>query len=104
MKDILVSIVVPIYGVEKFIVQCARSLFEQTYENIQYIFVNDCTKDNSVILLKEIIELYPNRKKQVLIIEKEKNEGLPLARKTGMQYVKGEYVMLLDSDDWVQRW
>ena len=52
MKDILVSIVVPIYGVEKFIVQCARSLFEQTYENIQYIFVNDCTKDNSVILLK----------------------------------------------------
>ena len=102
MKDILVSIVVPIYGVEKFIVQCARSLFEQTYENIQYIFVNDCTKDNSVILLKEIIELYPNRKKQVLIIEKEKNEGQSLARKTGMQYVKGEYVMLLDSDDWVE--
>lgn len=102
MKDILVSIVVPIYGVEKFIVQCARSLFEQTYENIQYIFVNDCTKDNSVILLKEIIELYPNRKDQVLIIEKAKNEGLPLARKSGMQYVKGEYVMLFDSDDWVE--
>lgn len=103
MKDILVSIVVPIYGVEKFIVQCARSLFEQTYENIQYIFVNDCTKDNSVILLKEIIELYPNRKDQVLIIEKAKNEGLPLARKSGMQYVKGEYVMLFDSDDWVEK-
>lgn len=102
MEDILVSIVVPIYGVEKFIAQCARSLFEQTYENIQYIFVNDCTKDNSVILLKEIIELYPNRKDQVLIIEKEKNEGLPLARKSGMQYVKGEYVMLFDSDDWVE--
>lgn len=60
--DKLVSIVIPVYGVEKFIDQCARSLFEQTYENIQYIFVNDCTKDNSVILLKEIIELYPNRK------------------------------------------
>ena len=100
--DKLVSIVIPVYGVEKFIVQCARSLFEQTYENIQYIFVNDCTRDNSVILLKEIIELYPNRKKQVLIIEKEKNEGQSLARKTGMQYVKGEYVMLLDSDDWVE--
>lgn len=100
--DKLVSIVVPIYGVEKYIAQCARSLFAQTYDNIQYIFVNDCTKDNSIILLKEIIELYPNRKSQVLIIEKEKNEGLPLARKTGMQYVKGEYVMLLDSDDWVE--
>ena len=100
--DKLVSIVIPVYGVEKFIDQCARSLFEQTYGNIQFIFVNDCTRDNSIILLKEIIELYPNRKSQVLIIEKEKNEGLPLARKTGMQYVKGEYVMLLDSDDWVE--
>lgn len=100
--DKLVSIVIPVYGVEKFIEQCARSLFEQTYDNIQYIFVNDCTKDNSIILLKEIIELYPNRKSQVLIVEKEKNEGQSLARKTGMQYVKGEYVMLLDSDDWVE--
>lgn len=100
--DKLVSIVIPVYGVEKFIDQCARSLFEQTYGNIQFIFVNDCTKDNSIILLKEIIELYPNRKSQVLIVEKEKNEGLSLARKTGMQYVKGEYVMLLDSDDWVE--
>ena len=102
MKDILVSIVVPIYGVEKFIDQCVCSLFEQTYGNIQYIFVNDCTKDNSVISLKKIIELYPNRKSQVLIIEKEKNEGQSLARKTGMQYIKGEYVMLFDSDDWVE--
>ena len=100
--DKLVSIVIPVYGVEKFIDQCARSLFEQTYGNIQFIFVNDCTKANSIILLKEIIELYPNRKSQVLIIEKEKNEGQSLARKTGMQYVKGEYVMLLDSDDWVE--
>lgn len=100
--DKLVSIVIPVYGVEKFIDQCARSLFEQTYGNIQFIFVNDCTKDNSIILLKEIIELYPNRKSQVLIIEKEKNEGLSLARKSGMQYVKGEYVMLFDSDDWVE--
>lgn len=100
--DKLVSIVIPVYGVEKFIDQCARSLFEQTYGNIQFIFVNDCTKDNSIILLKEIIELYPNRKSQVLIIEKEKNEGQSLARKSGMQYVKGEYVMLFDSDDWVE--
>ena len=48
--DKLVSIVIPVYGVEKFIDQCARSLFEQTNGNIQFIFVNDCTRDNSIIL------------------------------------------------------
>lgn len=100
--DKLVSIVIPVYGVEKFIQQCAHSLFKQSYENIQYIFVDDCTKDNSVKLLKQVIELYPNRKGQINIIKKYKNEGQSLARKTGMKYVKGEYVMLIDSDDWVE--
>ena len=98
----LVSIVIPVYGVESFIQQCAHSLFKQSYENIQYIFVDDCTKDNSVELLKQVIELYPNRKGQINIIKKDKNEGQSLARKTGMKYVKGEYVMLIDSDDWVE--
>lgn len=100
--DKLVSIVIPVYGVENFIQQCAHSLFKQSYENIQYIFIDDCTKDNSVKLLKEVIELYPNRKGQINIIKKDRNEGLSLARKTGMKYVKGEYVMLIDSDDWVE--
>lgn len=102
MPDKLVSIVIPIYGVEKFIVQCATSLFEQTYKNIQYIFVNDCTKDNSVQLLKQVMMNYPNRVKQVKIVEKQHNEGLSLARKTGMEHVEGEYVMLVDSDDWLE--
>lgn len=98
----LVSIVIPVYGVEKFIVQCATSLFEQTYKNIQYIFVNDCTKDNSVQLLKQTMEKFPERITQVEIINKLQNEGLSLARKTGMGHVDGEYVMLVDSDDWLE--
>ena len=99
----LVSIVIPIYGVEKYIEQCAQSLFDQTYEHIQYIFVNDCTKDDSVRLLKKVIEAYPNRANQIEIIDKKTNEGQSLARKAGMQRVYGEYVMLVDSDDWLER-
>lgn len=55
----LVSILVPIYGVEKFIEKCAVSLFEQTYPNIEYVFVDDCTTDNSISVLRDIIAEYP---------------------------------------------
>ncbi len=50
-----VSVVIPVYGVEKYIERCARSLFEQTLDDIEYIFVNDCTKDRSIDILNEVI-------------------------------------------------
>ena len=62
-----VSVVIPVYGVEKYIERCARSLFEQTYDNIEYIFVDDCTKDRSIEILQKVLEDYPNRKNQVKI-------------------------------------
>ena len=62
IKTPKVSMLIPIYGVEKFIERCAVSLFEQTYQNIEYIFVNDCTKDNSVVILKNVMERYPQRR------------------------------------------
>ena len=77
-----VSIVVPVYGVEKYIERCARSLFTQTFGDIEYIFVNDCTKDSSMQVLEFVMKDYPAR--NVRIINKEKNEGLPQARKTGV--------------------
>ena len=64
-----VSILVPIYGTELYIEKCARTLFEQTYDNIEFIFVNDCTRDNSVHVLKRVLEEYPLRKSQTRIIE-----------------------------------
>lgn len=57
-----VSIIVSVYGVEKYIERCARSMFERTFNGIEYIFVNDCTKDASIEILETIIEDYPNRK------------------------------------------
>ena len=59
---VLVSILVPIYNVSKYIEQCAVSLFEQTYDNIEYVFVDDCSPDDSIALLKKVMERYPKRK------------------------------------------
>lgn len=96
-----VSVCVPIYGVEKYIEQCAVSLFEQTYDNIEYIFVNDCTPDKSIEVLKSVIEKYPERKGQVKIINHERNLGLAGARNTAVEKATGEYIAHVDSDDWI---
>ena len=77
------SVVIPVYGVEKYIERCARSLFEQTLDDIEYIFVNDCTKDGSIDILNAVINDYPARKEQVRIVHHEKNKGLPFARQSG---------------------
>lgn len=94
-----VSILTPIYGVEKYIEQCARSLFEQSYANIEYIFVNDCTKDRSIEILESVMADYPERAKQVSIIQHEHNKGLGAARHTAFGAATGKYVMHVDSDD-----
>lgn len=102
MNNIKVSICVPVYGVEKYIEKCAVSLFEQTYQNIEYIFVNDCTPDNSISILNEVIEKYPKRKSNVRIITHKNNRGLAAARNTAVDAVNGEFLMHVDSDDWVE--
>lgn len=96
-----VSILVPVYGVEKYIEQCAISLMEQTYDNIEYIFVNDCTKDNSINILREVLDRYPQRKCQVQIITHERNRGLAAARNTALDASTGDYLWHVDSDDWI---
>ena len=99
----LISILVPIYNVEKSIERCARSLFEQTYHDIEYIFVNDCTPDNSVEILKKIIQEYPQRKEHVRIISHEKNRGLAAARNTAVENCQTEFLMHVDSDDYIEK-
>lgn len=73
---VLVSILVPIYNVSKYIEQCAVSLFEQTYDNIEYVFVDDCSPDDSIALLKKVMERYPKRKDQVKIVAHEKSRAI----------------------------
>lgn len=96
------SVIVPIYGVEKYIAQFAQSLLGQTRTDVQFIFVNDGTKDKSIDILKNIIEIqFPYSQSNTLIINKE-NEGLPKARETGLKHAEGEYILFADSDDWLE--
>ena len=97
-----VSILVPIYGVEQYIDRCARSLFEQTYPNLEYVFVNDCTKDRSVEVLRKVLEAYPEKGNAVKIVDHERNRGLAAARNTALAHATGEFVCLVDSDDWLE--
>ena len=96
-----VSIIVPIYGVEQYIAKCGKSLMEQTLQDVEYVFVDDCTPDNSMEILQQVLGEYPNRKAQVKILHNEKNQGAAQSRRNGMTVCTGEYVICVDSDDFV---
>ena len=98
-----VSVIVPIYNVEKYIEDCAKSLFQQTLNDIEYIFVNDCTPDNSIKILKEVLDAYPERKNQVKIVNLEVNSGQAAARKRGVSEATGDFIIFCDGDDWVDK-
>lgn len=100
---IKVSVIVPVYGVEMYIERCARSLFEQTLKEIEYIFIDDCTPDKSIQILKEVLNDYPNRVESTQIIKMSTNSGLHNVRKEGLKYATGEFVAHCDSDDWVDK-
>lgn len=97
--------IVPVYGVERFIARCAESLFNQTLDSIEFIFIDDCTKDNSMQILNEIIDHNRLRiaemKWTVKTMRMLTNSGLPAVRQHGIQLAKGDYVIHCDSDDWV---
>lgn len=97
-----VSLVVPVYGVERYIRQFAESALSQTYDDIQFVFVNDGTKDRSMHILEELIdERFSHLRSRIVIVNKE-NGGLPSARKAGLDVADGEYILFADSDDWLE--
>lgn len=96
-----VSVIIPIYKVEQYIERCARSLFEQTLDDIEYIFVDDCTPDKSIEILYAVLKDYPHRAPNVKVLTHEINQGLTKTRNTGLSVATGEYIAHCDSDDWV---
>lgn len=95
-----VTVIVPVYNVAPYIERCARSLFEQTLENLEIIFVDDCSPDNSVDIIERVLEGYPKRRETTKIIKKEVNGGLSAARKQGIIESRGDYIIHCDGDDW----
>ena len=98
----LISILVPVYGVEDYIERCARSLFEQTYQNLEFIFVDDCTPDRSIDILETTIKDYPNRLSQLRIIRHNKRKGIAATRNTAINAANGLFICHIDSDDFME--
>lgn len=98
-----ISIIIAIFRCEKYIEACACSLFEQTLEHIEYLFINDATPDNSIEILNRVINNYPTRKPFVKIIKLGSNRGVSNARRVGIENATGEYIIHCDSDDWVEK-
>jgi len=94
----LVSVLVPIYNTSKFLVQCIESIICQSYSNIEIILVDDGSTDNSY----DICDSYRNKDKRITLIHQD-NLGLVNARKTAIRYAKGEYVLCIDSDDYIDK-
>ena len=101
-KFMKVSILVPVYNVEKYFARCLETLFSQTYSDIEYVFVNDCTPDKSMHVLQEVLGKYPSRTNSVKIIENKKNLGIAIVRNILLENTTGEYVLFVDSDDWIE--
>ena len=97
-----ISYIVAVYNVGDWIERCARSLFEQTMEEIEIIFVNDASPDDSIEIIRKTLEDYPQRKGQVKIVSHEKNEGTPNTRRDGLKAATGKYINFIDGDDYVE--
>lgn len=97
LKEPLITVIVPIYNVERYLSQCVDSLLHQSLMNHKIVLVNDGTKDNS----GEIAESYAKQYPHFITYVYQENKGLGAARNTGLKYVDTPYVMFLDSDDWM---
>lgn len=101
-----VSVIIPIYNVEQYIERCVRSLFEQTLDDIEFVFINDSTPDNSITILDKLVEEYQShiakKRHTVKIVEMPSNSGQATVRRHGVQLATGDYVIHCDSDDWVE--
>lgn len=101
MTNPRVSLLLPIYNVENYIEKCLHSLFRQSYNNIEFIFIDDCGTDNSMLIMKDVMRLYPLRMKDVKIYSHEINRGLAAARNTAIENTSGKYLLHVDSDDYL---
>lgn len=95
-NDYLVSVIIPVYNVEKYLHRCVDSVINQNYKNLEIILVDDGSPDNS----SKICDEYKKIDNRIVVIHKN-NGGLASARNSGMRVAKGDYILFVDSDDWI---
>lgn len=100
---IKVTILMPIFKVEQYLEKTLDSVFSQTYTNIDYVFVNDCSPDNSLQVLRDAISKYKIEEERYIIIDHKHNEGIAVSRTDCILHAKGDYVFFVDSDDWIEK-
>lgn len=100
MKRIRVSVIVPCYNVEDYILQCIESISRQTYSDIECVLVNDCCTDNTFEIVKKYIRSYCGQI-NFICVEHSCNRGLSAARNTGIKVASGDYLLFVDSDDFL---
>ena len=99
MSEIKVSVIVPVYNTEKYLVNCLESLVNQTLQEIQIVIINDGSTDSSLEIIKSYSEKYPNK----IVYETQENGGQAVARNRALELCTGEYIGFLDSDDFVKK-
>lgn len=95
MEKNLVSVITPVYNAAVFIEKTVDSVLNQSYTNFEHILVDDCSTDNSEIILREYMERDP----RVKYVRLKENSGAAVARNTGLEHAKGQYISFIDSDD-----
>lgn len=96
--DKKISVIIPVYNVEKYLARCLNSIIKNTYKNIEIILVNDGSKDKS----QEIIDKYKNKYGNIIKAKEQENKGPAEARNVGIEMASGEYLMFIDSDDFIK--
>lgn len=92
-----VSIIIPVYNIERFLTKCLDSCFNQTYQNIEVIAIDDGSDDKSV----QILDLYAQKESRLQIIKHQENKGVVAAREDGLKVSKGDYICFIDGDDYI---
>lgn len=98
MENLIISIIIPVYNTGNYLQECIDSVRQQSYKSLELIFINDGSTDNSSAILDKAAESDP----RIKVIEQE-NSGLSAARNRGMREASGDYIMFLDSDDWLDK-
>ena len=101
-KQLKISILIPIFNAEKFLGKCLDSVFGQTYSPIEYVFVDNCSTDNSLAILEDKIKQYDICKDNYKLIKHAENLGIAVSRNDCIEHATGDYVLFVDSDDWIE--